>query len=122
MPRTAPQTQLAANGTATVQLTLDTGNPLGIDAQASVKNARRDPTALLCFFPAALLASLLRRRRRGSAWHVMICTVVLTLALSGCAGLQGSGTPPGTYTFKVTASGQGTGATQSQDLTLTVTK
>ena len=118
----APQTELAANGTATVQLTLDTGNPLGINAQASVKDRRRDGNVFLCLFPAAFLASLFRRRRKLTAWLVMICAVVLTLTLSGCAGLQGNGTPPGTYTFKITASGQGTGATQSQDLTLTVTQ
>jgi hypothetical protein len=53
---------------------------------------------------------------------VMICSVVLTFSLSGCAGLQGNGTPPGTYMFKVTASGEGTGATQSQVVTLTVTQ
>ena len=52
----------------------------------------------------------------------MIGAITLTFALSGCAGLQGSGTPPGTYTFKITASGQGTGATQSQAVTLTVTQ
>jgi hypothetical protein len=52
----------------------------------------------------------------------MICAIMLTSTLSGCAGLQGSGTPPGTYTFKVTASGQGTGATKSQAVTLTVTQ
>jgi len=117
-----PETELAANGAATVQLTLDTGNPLGIDAQASVKNARRNPTAFLCLLPTALLTSLFGRRRKWNAWLVMMCTFALTLTLSGCAGLQGRGTPPGTYTFKVTASGQGTGATQSQDLTLTVTQ
>jgi hypothetical protein len=33
-----------------------------------------------------------------------------------------NGTPAGTYTFKVTAAGQGTGATISQTMTLTVTK
>jgi hypothetical protein len=117
-----PQTELAANGTASVKLTLDTGNPLGIDAQASVRHERRNETVFLCLFPAALLAGFFGRRRRLSALLMMICVVVLASTLSGCAGLQGSGTPPGTYTFKVTASGQGTGATQSQDLTLTVTQ
>jgi uncharacterized repeat protein (TIGR01451 family) len=117
-----PQTELAANGTATVQLTLDTGNPLGIDAQASVRNARCNPTAFLCLLPAALLASLFGRRRRWTAGLAVLCAFVLTFTLSGCAGLQGSGTPPGTYTFKITASGQGTGATQSQVVTLAVTQ
>jgi hypothetical protein len=118
----APQTALAANGTATIQLTLDTGDPLGIGAQARVKYGRRDATALLCLFPAALLVSFFGRRHRLTVLLVMICAVLLTFSLSGCAGLQGSGTPPGTYTFKVTASGEGTGATQSQVVTLTVTQ
>ena len=117
-----PQTELAVNGTATVQLTLDTGNPLGIDAQASIKQERRNATAFLCLFPAALFMSLFSRRRRLTALLLIACAVESTLPPSGCAGLQGSGTPPGTYTLKVTASGEGTGATQSQDLTLTVTQ
>jgi hypothetical protein len=33
-----------------------------------------------------------------------------------------NGTPPGTYVFKVTAMGTGTGATQATDVTLTVTQ
>jgi hypothetical protein len=115
-----PQTQLAANGTATIQLTLDTADPIGIGAQASVKQRRRN--ALLCIFPAALLVSFFGRRRRLTALLAIICAVMLTFTLSGCAGLQGSGTPPGSYTFKVTASGKGTGATQSQVVTLTVTQ
>ncbi len=117
-----PQTTLAADGMATVQLTLDTGNPLGIDAQASVRHKRRDATAFLCLLPAALLAGFFGRRRRLTALLTVTCAVVLTFTLSGCAGLQGRGTPPGTYTFKITASGQGTGATQSQLMTLTVTQ
>jgi hypothetical protein len=118
----APQAALAANGTATVQLTLDTGNPLGIGAQARVRYGRNGATTFLCLFPAALLVSFFGRRRRLTVLLVMICAVVMTFSLSGCAGLQGSGTPPGSYTFKVTASGEGTGATQSQIVTLTVTQ
>jgi hypothetical protein len=49
----------------------------------------------------------------------MLCFSVM---LSGCSGLQSSSTPPGTYSFKVTASGVGSGATQSQVVTLTVTQ
>ncbi|HXS11305.1 MAG TPA: Ig-like domain repeat protein [Acidobacteriaceae bacterium] len=117
-----PQTELSANGTTTVQLTLDTGDPLGIGAQASIRHERRDANALLCLFPAALLASLFGRRRRLTTLLVMICAIMLTFTVSGCAGLRESGTPPGAYTFKVTASGQGTGVTQSQVVTLTVTQ
>ncbi|HEY1576611.1 MAG TPA: Ig-like domain repeat protein, partial [Terracidiphilus sp.] len=91
----APQAELAADGIATVQLTIDTGNPLGIGAQASARNRRSDATTFLCLFPAALLVSLFGRRRRLSTLLVMICAVLMTFPLSGCAGLQGSGTPPG---------------------------
>jgi hypothetical protein len=117
-----PQTQLAANGTATIQLTLDTGDPLGIGAQARLRRGRRDANALLCLLPGALLFGFFGKRRMLTAFIMMICALVLTSTLSGCAGLQASGTPAGTYTFKVTASGQGTGATQSQVVTLTVTQ
>jgi hypothetical protein len=120
-----PQTKLTANGTATVQLTLDTGDPLGVGSQASVRMRSGTSKVLLCFLPGMLLVSLVlrrRARRRFLGLVVVLCAAALTLTSAGCAGLQGSGTPPGTYTFKVTASGQGSGATQSQVLTLTVTQ
>lgn len=117
-----PQAQLAGEGTATVQLTLDTGDPLGIDGQASTRERRRGASTLLCLLPAAVLLGLFGRRRKLAALLMMICTLVLAMSLQGCGGLQGSGTPPGTYTFKVTAAGKGTGVTQSQVMTLTVTQ
>jgi VIT1/CCC1 family predicted Fe2+/Mn2+ transporter len=46
----------------------------------------------------------------------------IATGLSGCAGLQVNGTPPGTYVFQMTATGLGTGTTQSVDITLTVTQ
>jgi len=118
----APQMQLAANGTATVQLTLDTGDPLGIGAQARGIERRRDANVFLSLLPAALLAFFFRKRRRLTGLLLILAALVVTCTFSGCAGLQGTGTPPGTYTFKVTASGKGTGATQSQIVTLTVTQ
>jgi hypothetical protein len=119
----SPQVKLAADGTASVTLTIDTGDPLGIGAQAGNRPPTRGREPLLCLFPGALLMGLLIRRRK---LHKMVLLAVscfaLTLSLSGCAGLQGNGTPAGSYTFKVTASGQGSGATQSQVVTLTVTQ
>ncbi|HEX4155828.1 MAG TPA: Ig-like domain repeat protein [Acidobacteriaceae bacterium] len=121
----APQTKLAANGTATVQLTVDTGDPLGVGSANSAMLRRGSSGALLCLLPGALLlgfASRRRARRKFIGLLLILCAAALTLTAVGCAGLQGSGTPPGTYTFKVTASGQGSGATQSQVVTLTVTQ
>ncbi|HZQ43669.1 MAG TPA: hypothetical protein VFA99_10475 [Acidobacteriaceae bacterium] len=75
---------------------------------------------LLCTLPALLLIGLLRRRRKlAYAWASLVCVMLM---ISGCSGLQGASTSAGTYTFKVTASGQGSGARQSQVVTLTVTQ
>ena len=125
---------LAANGGGTVQLIIDTGDPLGAGAQAALARPGMRPgadrTALLCFLPGGLLAGIaLFRLRRRSNWRnglglliVLLAAVVGTLGVSGCSGLQVNGTPAGTYQFKVTAAGQGTGVTQSQVMTLTVTQ
>jgi len=119
----SPAVKLTADGTANVTLTIDTGDPLGIGAQAKGERRTRGTSPLLCLLPGLLIAGLsMRRRRLYRALLLAICCFTVALTLSGCAGLQGNGTPPGTYTFKVTASGQGSGATQSQTVTLTVTQ
>ncbi|HVG28022.1 MAG TPA: Ig-like domain-containing protein, partial [Acidobacteriaceae bacterium] len=122
---TAPQSKLAADGTTTLSLTVDTANPLGQGAQTSAllnRDLRHPLATLLCFLPAALLLGFgLRRRRNLPRLLVLLCAATLILGAAGCSGLQGSSTPPGTYNFKITASGLGSGATQSQMVTLTVT-
>jgi hypothetical protein len=123
-----PQSKLAADGTSTVELTLDTADPLGAGAQtagqASVPMNRPSLPALLCLFPAAALLGFGLRRRTRSLPRllVVLCAAALALGAVGCSGLQGSSTPPGTYMFKITASGLGSGATQSQMVSLTVTQ
>jgi hypothetical protein len=117
------QTNLAANGASTVQLTIDTGDPLGAGAVAGLKRSQSS-NLLLCFLPGCALAGFaLFYRRRVSLQGLLLLIVALavTLSVTGCAGLQVNGTPAGSYTFKVTASGQGTGVTESQVMNLTVT-
>ena len=118
------QTRLNANGTSTIQLTIDTGNPLGSGAEAMIKATGSG--RFMCFLPGGALAGfvlLFRRRRSLAGVLILLCAVVMTLSVTGCAsGLRTNGTPPGTYTFEVTASGQDTGATESQTFTLTVTQ
>lgn len=122
-----PQMVLAADGDASVQLTIDTGNPLGAGAEVSALNKSQGDGygrhLLLCFLPVGLVAGLfLRRRLRFTQLTLLVLSAfALATTLSGCSGLQVSGTPAGSYAFKVTASGAGTGATQSQTVTLTVT-
>ncbi len=118
-----PQTSLAANGTATVQLVVDTGDPLGAGATATIQR-RSSGGVLLCLLPCLLGIGFGARRRKFkmSGLLMMLCMAAITLATAGCSGLQMNGTPPGTYTFKVTAAGVGTGATVSEIVTLTVTQ
>ena len=120
----APQTKLAANGSSTVQLTIDTSNPLGEGAQASTRSLSGSHV-MLCMLPGTLLAGLLffrQRRRRLLPLLMLICAVAMSVGATGCAGLQGNSTPPGSYAFRVTASGVGTGFTETQVMNLTVTQ
>jgi sugar lactone lactonase YvrE len=117
----ATQQSLKAGATTTVQLTVDTGDPLGAGATASVRSGRN---LLVCFLPGALLAGFAcMRRRRLSAWAGLAALLAMftMFSASGCGGLQVNGTPAGTYSFQVTARGQNTGVAESQTVTLNVT-
>lgn len=119
--------KLAANGTATVTLTIDTGNPLGSGAVKTSSVQQNDRSGIvLAFLPAGLLLGFglfgpKRSRRKLTALMVLAFAAALTITSTGCSGLHVNSTPPGSYTFKVTASGTGTGATQSQVVNFTVT-
>jgi hypothetical protein len=118
-----PQVSLAANGTSTVQLIVDTGDPLGAGSTAKLERTETSGV-LLCLLPCLLGIGLGARRRKfkASTLLLLVCMVAMTLSAVGCSGLKVNGTPAGTYTFKVTASGEGSGATVSQTMTLTVTQ
>ena len=119
----SPQAKLAANGTTTVQLVVDTGDPLGAGAAVSL-GKRRFSGVFLCLIPCLVCIGLGSRRKaiRTGGLLMLLLIVSGTSLITGCSGLTVTGTPPGTYTFKVTASGTGSGATISQTMTLTVTK
>jgi hypothetical protein len=114
---------LKANGSVNVQVTVDTGDPLGAGALA--QRSAQGSNILLCLLPAGLLLGF-GYRRKGRRSHVtlmlMLFAAAVTLSATGCAGIQMSSTPAGKYSFKVTASGAATGVTQSQVMTLTVTQ
>jgi hypothetical protein len=117
------QSNLAANGSSTVQLTIDTGDPLGAGAEARNQRSPSSNT-LMCLLPGGVLAGLAlfyRRRISLQGLLVLLFALATILPMTGCSGLSMNGTPAGTYTFKVTASGQGSGVTESQAMTLTVT-
>ncbi len=116
-----PQGTLPADGTMTVQVVVDTGDPLGSGAQATASN-RTPSNIVLAFLPLGLLAgfALRRRKRILPGLLLLLIGIAATAGMTGCAGLQSTGTPAGTYSFKVTASGQGTGATKAAVMNLTV--
>jgi large repetitive protein len=115
---------LASNAIQTVHLVIDTGAPLTSGGVAGNRPTIAVSGAMLCVLPCGALLgwALMRSRRRASLIRLLlvICSIGLALGLSGCGTLTQSATPPGTYMFKVTASGLKTGVTQSTNVTLTV--
>jgi hypothetical protein len=122
---TSDQVSLAANGTQTISLTIDTGSPLTAGSIAKNEGPPAKGIAL-CLLPGALFLglSLLRSRRNGRLLGSLLIALLFTgvMAISGCGGLDVHGTPAGSYTFNVTAIGAKTAVTQSAPMTLTVTQ
>jgi len=115
------QSVLAANSTVSMHLVIDTGNPLGGGSSADLRS--RPSQTMLCLLPfGALICLCFRRKRTIVALGLSTVLTLGSLSLSGCAGLQVNGTPAGVYNFKVVAAGQGTGVTETQNMTLTVTQ
>jgi hypothetical protein len=115
---------LKAGASVQVKLTVDTGDPLGAGAQASLASHTTN-TVLECFLPGTLLCGLFLFRRRKlklATLFVLLLAVGTIFSTTGCGGLNVNGTPAGNYTFQVTARGQGSNVTESQTMTLTVTQ
>jgi hypothetical protein len=122
------KTTLAANGTQTIQVVVDTGSPLTAGSVARLEQPGARSMVTLCLLPGGALLGLMfwkgRRRMRSSLGGVLFVLLLAALAtgLTGCGGLQINGTPAGTYVFQVSATGTGTGVSQAIDVTLTVTQ
>ena len=121
---------LAAHGTATVQVIVDTGNPLG-SGRATASQARLKPQANRSVVSASVLAPLAalfglllwRSRARlslPSLLLLLLCTAA-GLGLSGCGTpLNSAKTPAGSYKVRIVAAGTGTGVSQFATITVTV--
>lgn len=119
---------LAANGTSTAQLVIDTNNPLGGGASAMNKQSgRRNVEMAGLFLPFSVFLGwiLWRFRKR----HAGILSTVLILVLSGaamlatgCIGFTQSSAPAGTYTIQVVGVGANSNVTEYQNVTLTITQ
>jgi hypothetical protein len=117
---------LAANGSASVQLTVDTNSPLIGGGQAKNEMPGRGSGLLAAFvFPgaAAFGFSFWRFRKRQGLLKVLTILAVLagtTLLMNGCGGLSLNSAKAGTYVIQVTATGEKTGVSHVANLTVQV--
>jgi hypothetical protein len=120
------KTALAANGTQTIQVVVDTGSPLTAGSVARLEQRGTGSMAMMCSLPGGALLGLMfwkgRRRMRSGLGGLLFLLMLAAVStgLTGCGGLNINGTPPGTYVFQVSATGVGTGVSQTIDVTLTV--
>ena len=127
---TPSQLKLSADGTASASLVVDTGDPLGAGTgTASLsKGTPGSRGTLLCCLPFGLLLGLIggRKSRAFRQRLGMLCmfaaAIAFAMGVSGCGGLNTNGTAAGTYTIKVVGTGQGSGITETQTITLVVTQ
>jgi large repetitive protein len=120
--------KLPANGTATVQLTVDTNSPLVGGGQA--RNDMPSPRGALlaaCVLPGAALfgLSFWRFRRRHAIFRMLALVAMLagaTFLMNGCGGLTLSSAKAGTYTIQVTADGMQSGVNNAANLSVQVTQ
>ena len=117
------QVVLGADRSQVIRVVVDTGSPLTSGSQARVERHGLGSLVAICFLPGGVLLGLAfcKGRRRLVGLLTVLMLTALTAGLSGCGGLHINGTPPGSYIFQMTATGAGTGVTQSFDVTLTVT-
>ena len=125
-----PEVALTAHGSASVQVIVDTGNPLG-SGRATTSEARLEPqgghgilSASLLTPLAAFFGLLLWRSRARLSLPSLLLLLVCTVAgvgLTGCGTpLSSAKTPAGSYKIRIVAAGTGTGVSQFATITVTV--
>jgi sugar lactone lactonase YvrE len=117
--------KVAGGGSTTLSMVLDTGDPLGAGATASLRSHVN--TTLAFILPGGAFLSLLGFRTRRLRRHLSIFTMLLLLCafgmLTGCGNsLNVNDTPSGVYSIQVIGRGALSGFTQSETVSLTVTK
>ena len=128
-----PSVKLTANGSASVQLTIDTNNPLsgGSSAMNSspINSAPVNSKISLAglFLPIGALFGFIfwRLRRRNAGIFNMALVLLLSAAAllaTGCSSYSVTTAAPGNYVIQVTGTGANTNAQQYQNVSLTITK
>jgi hypothetical protein len=119
---------LAANGAQSVQLTIDTNNPLsgGSSAMnAHTGNPGVSLAGLLLPFSLIFGWTLWRFRKRNATLLSMVLILLLSgaaMLATGCSGMSSSSAAPGTYVIQVTGTGVNSNVIHYQNVTLNITK
>jgi large repetitive protein len=119
---------LNSNGTASLQLTVDTNSPLASGSQAKNETPFGSRGMLAaCVFPGAALFGFAFWRFRKNAVVLKALVVIAmltgtTFLMTGCGGFSLNSAKPGNYVIQVTATGEQTGVTHVANLTVTVTQ
>ena len=117
---------LAANGMTSVQLTIDTNNPLSGGSVARGENSHLRSVDLAgLFLPFSLFFGWMMRRFRRRYANALTAALLLAsvgLLLTGCSGITQSSAAPGTYVIQVTGIGANSDASHYQNVTLTITQ
>jgi large repetitive protein len=120
---------LKVSGVDKVQLTIDTNNPLSGGTTAANSHTGGQAKYLAgVFFPFAGLFGWLfwkRRRRHTILFHaglLFLFTSSAALLVTGCGGFTQNSAAPGTYVIQITGAGVNSNVTESQNITLNITK
>jgi hypothetical protein len=119
---------LPANGSQTVQVTIDTNNPLGGGSSAMNSATGNRGFALAgIFLPGGLVFGCIfwRARRRNKAVFSVVLGLLFASAIlvTGCSGgFSQSSATPGTYVIQVTGIGAKSSFSNYQNVKLTITK
>jgi hypothetical protein len=123
-----PSVKLTATSSASVQLTIDTNNPLSGGSSAMNRPADKSKVALAgLLLPFSLFFGFVfwQLRRRNSKFLTLAAALLLSTAAflaNGCSSFSVNTAAPGNYTIQVTGTGANTNAEQFQNVSLTITK
>ncbi len=123
-----PSVKLSAGGGASVQLSIDTNNPLSGGSSAMNRGAASGKVALAgLFLPLSLCFGWIfwRLRRRNAGVLAVALALVLSAAsllATGCNSFSVNTAAPGNYVIQVTGTGANSNVVQYQNVSLDITK
>jgi len=117
---------LGANAIQTVQLTIDTNNPLGGGASASLAHPDKQHISLAgLLLPFCIFFGFVGRqfrRRHSSLFGASLLIAFGVVSITGCSGITQITAAPGTYVIQVFGAGVNSNITHFQNVTLTITQ